>query len=453
MTTEVSLPPQDTAAATAPAACRNCGAIASGNYCSHCGQSTDVHVPKLAEFLHEFISHHIAFEGTLVASVKRLLLSPGGLTLDYFIGRRARYVAPLRLYLTFNVIFFLAVQLVQALGDGVDGDARKALASLSNSDAREVAAEIQKEINNDQTLTPEQRRLAIEKFQLLQKSALNFHVAAPPAASTPATSSGDHTVEPGSSGSVPAPAGPVPFKPGISFSINQDSPKSGSTAEQPGGTRAAGESSSSGVPLADIGDAGSKDEDHEDDLADARRDIMSAIHSDLKTPQVAETPTVLVTSQPRRWQQFEDAIIPAWVDLHMPSFRRRLDQVPNRKPGEFVNNAIHFAPYTLLLLLPICAMLLQISFIGCGRRYVEHLVAALHGHTFLFIALLLFLPVSGLVALILVLAAMLHMTMALSRIYGSKGIGLMFRLGILSVSYTIAFMFATAGEFVLSILA
>ena len=174
------MPPEESAsaahAADAPDAtvCQNCGAMASGNYCSNCGQSTDIHVPRLSEFLHEFISHHIAFEGALVASVKRLLISPGGLTLDYYAGRRARYVAPLRLYLTFNVIFFLAVQIFQLFGGAEDDSAKSALASLNSSDARQVAAEVEKDLDEDASLTPEQKRLAIEKLKLYAKAGGEF---------------------------------------------------------------------------------------------------------------------------------------------------------------------------------------------------------------------------------------------------------------------------------------
>jgi hypothetical protein len=419
--------------------------MASGNYCSNCGQSTDIHVPRLSEFLHEFISHHIAFEGALVASVKRLLISPGGLTLDYYAGRRARYVAPLRLYLTFNVIFFLAVQIFQLFGGAEDDSAKSALASLNSSDARQVAAEVEKDLDDDASLTPEQKRLAIEKLKLMQKQVVNFSVAAPSGANTNA----DSSAAPAGSAASAAPSLP---KPAISFSFSGDAAKPDVPGAPGVGVGVAPPAASSVPAKADSENADTDDDEH-DDREDTRREILNAIHSDLKTPQLNQSPAVRVTSQPRKWQQFENSIIPAWVDLHMPLVRRRLDQVPNRKPGEFVHNAIHYAPYTLLMLLPICAMLLQISFIGCGRRYVEHLVAALHGHTFLFIVLLLFLPLSGVLNLILVLAAMLHMMFALSRIYRSRGIGLMFRLGILSVSYTIAFVFATAGEFVLSILA
>jgi hypothetical protein len=40
-----------------------------------------------------------------------LLTSPGFLTREYFLGRRARYISPIRLYLIFSLAFFLATTL------------------------------------------------------------------------------------------------------------------------------------------------------------------------------------------------------------------------------------------------------------------------------------------------------------------------------------------------------
>jgi hypothetical protein len=90
-------------------ACRNCGAPAGGKYCPECGQDTAPHPPTAREFLHEFASHYIAIEGSLWITLKKLLV-PGALTLDYFAGRKRRYVHPLRLYLTASVVFFLVAK-------------------------------------------------------------------------------------------------------------------------------------------------------------------------------------------------------------------------------------------------------------------------------------------------------------------------------------------------------
>lgn len=93
-----------------PANCPNCFAETSGNYCHQCSQETTLHPPSAREFLHEFIGHYVALEGKLWQSLWLLLLKPGRLTLEYLHGRRVRYVQPLRLYLTFSLIFFALVK-------------------------------------------------------------------------------------------------------------------------------------------------------------------------------------------------------------------------------------------------------------------------------------------------------------------------------------------------------
>jgi hypothetical protein len=86
--------------------CPNCRAGVTGNYCQQCGQETVLHPPSAREFLHEFVGHYVALEGKLWGSLLLLLCRPGRLTREYIEGRRVRYVQPLRLYLTFSIIFF-----------------------------------------------------------------------------------------------------------------------------------------------------------------------------------------------------------------------------------------------------------------------------------------------------------------------------------------------------------
>jgi hypothetical protein len=90
----------------AATACPNCAAAVAGNFCHECGQETVLHPASTREFVHEFIGHYVALEGKLWKSLWLLLFRPGRLTLEYIKGRRVRYVQPLRLYLTFSLIFF-----------------------------------------------------------------------------------------------------------------------------------------------------------------------------------------------------------------------------------------------------------------------------------------------------------------------------------------------------------
>ena len=97
---------QDALGKLRSARCRNCGSVETARYCAECGQATALHPPTVREFTHEFVGHYVALEGSLWRTLAALLLTPGRLTTEYFAGRRARYVAPLRLYLTFSLVLF-----------------------------------------------------------------------------------------------------------------------------------------------------------------------------------------------------------------------------------------------------------------------------------------------------------------------------------------------------------
>jgi hypothetical protein len=90
----------------ASAQCLNCGAAVSGHFCAVCGQETRLRVPSAREFFHELIGHYVALEGKLWITLWLLVLRPGRLTADYIAGKRARYVQPLRIYLSLSILFF-----------------------------------------------------------------------------------------------------------------------------------------------------------------------------------------------------------------------------------------------------------------------------------------------------------------------------------------------------------
>jgi hypothetical protein len=90
-----------------PMPCANCGAPLDGKYCSNCGQRADVHAHSVGHFVHEFAEALTHADSSVWRTLVPLLRRPGFLTREYFAGRRARYLPPLRLYLFMSVLFFL----------------------------------------------------------------------------------------------------------------------------------------------------------------------------------------------------------------------------------------------------------------------------------------------------------------------------------------------------------
>jgi hypothetical protein len=97
--------------ATISTMCLNCGAALDGPFCSHCGQRAVAPKPTLHELLHDALEEFLHFDGKVVQTLRTLVTRPGQLTVDIIAGRRARYIAPLRLYLTVSVLFFVVAAL------------------------------------------------------------------------------------------------------------------------------------------------------------------------------------------------------------------------------------------------------------------------------------------------------------------------------------------------------
>lgn len=105
--------------------CRNCEMslpYSSAKFCPDCGQETKPHVPGFFEYFHEIITHYVALEGKLWKTLWYLFTRPGFLTVEYFAGRRQRYIRPFRLYFSVSLVFFLLVKVAGLgnLGGGID---------------------------------------------------------------------------------------------------------------------------------------------------------------------------------------------------------------------------------------------------------------------------------------------------------------------------------------------
>ena len=90
------------------AACLNCGAAVEGAaYCGTCGQKTETHPLTIGHFVGEIAETLTHADSRLWSTLRVLILKPGCLTADFFAGRRARYLPPIRLYFILSLVFFL----------------------------------------------------------------------------------------------------------------------------------------------------------------------------------------------------------------------------------------------------------------------------------------------------------------------------------------------------------
>ena len=146
--------------------CHNCGAAVEYHYCAVCGQETKLHVPSASEFIHEFVGHYVALEGRLWKTLAALLFRPGFLTREYIEGRRVRYVEPLRVYLTFSIIFFA---LLKFLGPPVyQDDVRAPTAQVATASGPVIAAPAEIKIEDDLVIfgfTPDMKRKLVAYLQ------------------------------------------------------------------------------------------------------------------------------------------------------------------------------------------------------------------------------------------------------------------------------------------------
>jgi hypothetical protein len=136
--------------------------------------------------------------------------------------------------------------------------------------------------------------------------------------------------------------------------------------------------------------------------------------------------------------------------------RRQIDAY-NRLPREAKVDQIYYgmlryAPYASIILLPVYALLLQISFaggarrhLGRPRRYAAHLVFAAHWHAFMFVVAMLFAVVPQFLRPPLVLWAIGYGVVAMKKVYGGRWSGAILRSAVVNVVYLACYALAMAG--------
>lgn len=95
--------------------CSNCNVTLTGPFCHICGQKDDDLDRPIWTLLREILDDTFSTDSRLLKTLFLLVLVPGGLTRAFRMGRRARFVPPLRLYFVVSIMFFLMISVADIL--------------------------------------------------------------------------------------------------------------------------------------------------------------------------------------------------------------------------------------------------------------------------------------------------------------------------------------------------
>ncbi|HJS53128.1 MAG TPA: DUF3667 domain-containing protein [Chitinophagaceae bacterium] len=106
--------------------CLNCGTTVQGRYCHVCGQENTEPKETFWHMVTHFFYDITHFDGSFFITVRDLLFKPGFLSREYMLGRRKKYLHPVRMYVFTSAVFFLVFfSLVNLSGENISGEGEK----------------------------------------------------------------------------------------------------------------------------------------------------------------------------------------------------------------------------------------------------------------------------------------------------------------------------------------
>ena len=128
----------DTRAHDVPTHCENCAAELHGEFCHACGQSVHNPIRDVGHAVVEVFEAFWHLDGRLFRTL-RDLWSPGRVAINYLAGHRARYIAPLRLFVVLSVLtFFIGAAAIHVGEDSAN------VAGIEEIDAATTVEEVER---------------------------------------------------------------------------------------------------------------------------------------------------------------------------------------------------------------------------------------------------------------------------------------------------------------------
>jgi len=318
----------------APTRCENCGASLLGRFCARCGQSVVNPVRHAGHALEDVFESFWHLDGRVFRTLADLRV-PARVACDYLAGHRARYIAPLRLFVILSVLTFFVAQFTVQLdqdtvilrNDAADtGDAQTAIGRAT------TVAEVER--LRDQAL----QKLATAKAEMAAIPGAAMGMDALMADVRALAQSRIAVLQSRAAGQPPAPPGSLATPPAAAVAADPPASETGFMV-----TSDAGDWAYAGKPW----------DEHANPV---------------------KLPGVLAFAQ-------------GWFNQQLGKAKGNLPRI-QQDPNLYKDAAIGAIPTALFVLVPIFALLLKLAYLRQRRLYLEHLVVALYSHAFLCLSLL-----------------------------------------------------------------
>ncbi len=374
--------------------CENCGAPLYGEHCYACGQPTKGLIRQFSSILGDFFDTVFDIDSRVLRTIGPLMLRPGYLSLEYFAGRRVRYVTPMRLFLFLSLVAFFTIHGNMEINqeDSSPVSIHTGDGGIANAATPEAAQKMADE--------------AIAQLQLARKQAPNV--------------------------------------PGLAKGMDKAQDKIRAQAA--------------------------------DRIAYLGR-VAAAKSAGTASPSPAkpEDKGINFNTNGKPWDPVSNPLTFGWLpDIANRGLNHRLAhsrEVLDSGQGvrALIDALFNVLPQTLIVLMPLFALMLKAAYLFKRRLYMEHLIVALHSHAFISLAITLlvgidwiqttFAAAGGALATLLgwcvgLLIAWipLYLLLMQKRIYGQGWIMTLLKFFVLGICYSVLLGLGLAGATVIGLL-
>jgi hypothetical protein len=389
--------------------CENCGAQLDGHWCAKCGQPAIDYRRSFRHVIADLLNEFLNWDSKFFTTIGLLVVRPWKLTNQFLAGHRVRYVHPLRLYLLASILFFFAVNyaIKSAHFDPIN---------LSPENRAEIREELQRE-----NLAPEVRA------------------------------------------KIEAALGGVEVPPNKRARLEEDLKREDLPADA---RREIQERLQHGDP---VPNARTKIEDAMKDLSpEVRARIQDALKRASPTPAQEAQQPAQTTPEPR---ENDRPRLEADSDKNASTpFEKWIEARAKEKMGEhgtkmglFIATLFSNLPYMMLCCIPLFAFVLKILYLRRHIFYIDHLVYALHIHTFAYTGVMLIVlatiglnhvvpgTITGWIIALLWIAFVIQIFLSIRRVYRQGWFISVFKFLFGGFAYLIVLVFALAVTFFITV--